>query len=155
MAKGRLQMKRRFKAGWTALALTGLAAIEAPASALAAQLPALQHQGPVAYVTGGIGRPEAQLFERQMSRYPLAIELVEHARRRAAFTADANVTIADARGRTVLQTRAAGPFMLVDLPDGHYSIVASLGHARLTKSAVQVRRGRPARATFEFPRNTD
>jgi hypothetical protein len=148
-------MKRKFTAGWTALALTGLASAAAPASALVAQLPVEQRQGSVAFVTGGIGKPEARLFERQMSRYPLAIELVEHARRTEAFTADANVTIADARGRTVLDARAAGPFMLVDLPNGRYSIVAALGHARLRKSVIFVRHGELARATFEFPRHTD
>jgi hypothetical protein len=148
-------MKRRFKAGWTALALAGMASVAGPASALVAQLPPEQHEGQVAYVSGGIGKSEARLFERQMARYPLAIELVEHARRRAAFTADAKVTIVDARGRAVLDTRAAGPFMLVDLPDGRYSIVASLGRAQLRKAVVQVRRGELARATFEFPRHTD
>jgi len=148
-------MKRRFTAGWTALALAGLASWGGPAAALSARWPQVQRQGTVAYVTGGIGRTEARLFERRMSSYPLAIELLEHAGRAEAFTGAADVTIADARGRTVLDARAGGPFMLVDLPSGRYSIVATLGHARLKKSTIFVRQGTLARATFEFPSHTD
>jgi hypothetical protein len=148
-------MKKRFAAGWTALVVAGLAVSSGPALALSARMPDVQRQGAVAFVTGGIGRTEARLFERRMFRYPLAIELLEHAGRAEAFTGAANVTIADASGRKVLDARAGGPFMLVDLPSGRYSIVATLGHARLRKSTIDIRQGRLARATFEFPSHTD
>jgi len=118
-------------------------------------MPAQQHYGSVGYITGGVGEREARLFERQMSKHPLAIELLEHAGKAEEFTADAKVKIADRRGRTVLDAKADGPFMLVDLPPGRYSIVATLKHATLKKSAVVVTRNELARATFEFPAHTD
>jgi len=65
------------------------------------------------------------------------------------------VRIADAKGRTVLDAQAGGPFMLLDMPAGRYLIVATLGRARWKKSSVDVRHGELARATFEFPRHTD
>jgi len=138
-------MRRRFRQGWSALALAGAGALASPVLA----------QGSVSYVTGGIGKTEARAFERQMPRHALAIELLEHAGRAEAFTGDAKVRIADARGRTVLNAEAGGPFMLVDLPPGRYSIVATLGRARLRKSRLYVRQGELARATFEFPAHTD
>jgi hypothetical protein len=55
----------------------------------------------------------------------------------------------------VLDTRASGPFLLVDLAPGRYSIVASLNQKTLRKSAVVVTRDKLARATFEFPARTD
>ena len=90
-----------------------------------------------------------------VSKHPLAIELLEHAGKAEAFTADANVKIADRRSHTVLNAKAGGPFMLVDLPPERYSIIATLKHASLRKSAAVVTHDRLAGATFEFPAHTD
>jgi hypothetical protein len=156
-------MKKRFAAGKRALALAGLASLAVPVIAAAAMpagsreaqtgvaLPAEQYQGSVGFVTGGIGRTEAKLFERQASRHPLAIELLERHGKVDEFTADAIVKVADARGRTVLDARAGGPFMLVDLAPGRYWIQATLDNDTLKKSSVVVVRGRTSHATFEFP----
>src|SRR5438445_12552334 len=116
--------------------------------------PAEQRQGAVGYITGGIGEREAKLFEQQMSKHSLAIELLEHPGKAEEFTADAKVKIADMHGHTVLDAKAGGPFMLVDLPPGRYSVVATLKHDTLKKSAVVVRHGKLARATFEFRAHT-
>jgi len=147
-------MNAKLKAGWRALAVAGLASVSIPALAAAVSMPAEQFQGSVGYIAGGIGQREARLFEQQMPQHALAIELLEHAGRKEEFTADANVRITDMHGRTVLNTKAGGPFMLVDLPSGCYSIVATLNHDTLKKSSVWVARGKLARATFEFPAHT-
>jgi hypothetical protein len=148
-------MNAKLKAGWRALAIAGLASVSIPALAAAASMPPEQYQGSVGFVTGGIGQREARLFERQMRKHALAIELLEHAGKKEEFTADANVTITDMHGHTLLDTQAGGPFMLVDLPSGRYSIVATLKSGTLKKSAVVITRVKLARATFEFPAHTD
>ena len=148
-------MSRTFKAGCMALAVAGLASGSVPAMAATATMPAEQHQGSVGFITGGIGEREAKLFEHQMSKHPLAIELLEHAGKAEEFTADARVKIADMHGHTVLDAKAGGPFMLVDLPPGGYSVVATLKHDTLKKTAVVVSHHSLARATFEFPPHTD
>jgi len=149
-------MKSTMKAMAMALGVVGVAMSTGPAlAAVGPPMPTEQHQGAVGYVSGGIGKAEARMFERQMGQYRLAIELLEHAGKAEEFTADATVKIADVHGRTVLETRAQGPFMLVDLPPGRYSIVARLNNRTLKKSAVVVTRDKLARATFEFPPRTD
>jgi type IV secretory pathway TrbL component len=149
-------MNSAMKAVAVALAVAGFATLTGPASAaVRPQMPAEQHQGSVGFVTGGIGEAEARMFKRQMGQHRLAIELLEHAGKAEEFTADARVRIADAHGRTVLDTQAGGPFLLVDLPPGRYSIVATLNHRTLRKPAVVVMRNKMARATFEFPPRTD
>jgi len=149
-------MKSTMKATAMALAAAGIAAwTGSAAAAVSPPMPAEQHQGAVGYLSGGIGKAEARMFERQMGQYRLAIELLEHAGKAEEFTADATVKIADVHGRTVLETRAQGPFMLVDLPPGRYSIVARLNNRTLKKSAVVVTGDKLARATFEFPPRTD
>lgn len=149
-------MKSRFKAIRPALPLAVLAALAGSAqAAVRAPLPAEQYQGSVRYVSGGIGRDEAQAFEREMSRHPVAIELLERAGSAEEYTADARVTIVDADGRAVLDTNAPGPFLLVDLAPGRYSITATLKQRTLTKHALVVTHNQLARATFEFPPLTD
>lgn len=148
-------MSRKPNAGWKALAVAGLASLAVPAMAVSARLPGEQHEGSVGYITGGIGKTEAQLFEREMPKHPLAIELLEHTGKVEEFTADAKVRITDGRGHTVLDAQAGGPFMLVDLPPGRYSVAASIKNTTLKKSAVYVKRGELARATFEFPAHAD
>jgi hypothetical protein len=139
-----------------ALAVAGFATLTGPVSAAVnPRMPAEQRQGSVGFVTGGIGKAEARLFERHMGQHRLAIELLEHAGKAEEFTADARVRIADLHGRTVLDTKAGGPFLLVDLPPGRYSIVATLNNKTLRKPVVVVTRDRVARATFEFPARTD
>ncbi len=148
-------MSRTFIAGCMALAVAGLASGSVPAMAAMAIMPAEQHQGSVGFVTGGIGEREAKLFEQQMPKHPLAIELRQQAGKAEEFTADARVKIADMHGHTVLDAKAGGPFMLVDLPPGRYSVVATLKHDTLKKTAIVVSHHNLARATFEFPPHTD
>jgi hypothetical protein len=149
-------MKTRFVAGWRALALAGLASVAVPVLATpdsAVSMPAEQYQGPVGYVTGGVGQAEAKRFEQQEGSHRLAIELLERAGNSNEFTADAMVKIADRQGHTMLYAKADGPFMLVDLPPGRYSIQATLNKHTLKKSSVVVAQDKTAHATFEFRGN--
>jgi hypothetical protein len=148
-------MSSILKAGWRTVAIAALASVSIPSLATAVSMPAEQYQGPVGFITGGIGDQEAKLFEQQMPKHALAIELLEHAGKANEYTADTQVRIADMHGRTVLDTTAGGPFMLVDLPAGRYSIVATLKGDTLKKSTVVVAHDQSARATFEFPAHTD
>jgi hypothetical protein len=140
--------------GWRALAVAGLAAVALPAMA-AASMPTEEHQGSVGFITGGVGESQAKMFKRQLTKHPLAIELLQHAGKAEEFTADATVKITDQQGHTVLDAKADGPFMLVDLAPGRYSIQATLKNDTLKKHAVVVARNKTARATFEFPPRTD
>jgi len=106
----------------------------------------------VSYVSGGIGEGEAQRLQAQGRDYPLTVELLEHATPRDEYTADANVTITDARdGRIVLDAKAEGPFMLVHLPAGNYRIAASLHGHSLPEHRVHVADSGHAKTTFVFP----
>lgn len=116
-------MKTKLPAAWRALAVVGLASAAVPVMAApAVSMPAERYQGSVSFVTGGVGQDEAKLFERQASKHPLAIELLERTGKIDEFTAYAMVKISDTQGHTVLDAKADGPFMLVDLPPGRYSI---------------------------------
>jgi len=59
------------------------------------------------------------------------------------------VTVRDDRGDTVVQTRAQGPFVLVDTPPGRYSIDVTRSGRTETRHA-QLQTGRTDRAIFVF-----
>ena len=140
-------------AGWKAIAVAGFAAAAIPAVA-AARMPAEQYDGSVGYVTGGAGRSQARMFERNMYKHALAVEVLQRAPRGSEFAPDAVVRIADARGRTVLDEMALGPFMLVDLPPGRYTVSATLRDQTLKQTAHLGTGQMGLRTTFDFPTET-
>jgi hypothetical protein len=111
-------------------------------------MPPVQHAGDVAYVTGGIGVGEADAMKQAMARYPLAVEIVQHEQGSNLYTAGADVQISR-DGRTVLETRAQGPFVLADLPPGVYQVEVMLNGKTQRRQASVGSRGNE-RALFVF-----
>lgn len=136
-------------------AALGMFAAVASAFAAEAPLPPEQHLGTVSYVSGGVGEQQAKAFENAMGKFDLAIEVLERAGRHNEFTANAEVKIVDKRGHSMLDTRASGPFVLVDLPPGKYSVEADLAGRTIKRSGIQIAAGHHAVAKLEFPSGTD
>lgn len=120
-------------------------------------LPPAARSAGIEYLTGGIGTAEARAIENAIDRYPLAIELVEKqaGTARDAFTADATVHIRTLAGKPVFEAAARGPFMLVRLEPGAYSLSATLSGRTLHREHVKIRKGHTTRETFVFPARTD
>ena len=113
-------------------------------------MPAMQHAGQVAYVTGGIGVTQSDAFKREVKNYPLALEIVQHEGGKNLYAAGADVRIVDAHGQVVLQAVADGPFVLVDLPAGRYSVDVTLdGHVK--HQSVTVAENASVHKLFVFP----
>src|SRR4029450_10785782 len=100
-----------------------------------------QSQGPVTYLSGGVGEEEAQGMRAAAADYPLTLELATagqppgphmpkaeagiRGRRGEAcdpYSANAQVEIRYQRGQPVLNTTTDGPFLLVRLPSGKYTV---------------------------------
>lgn len=106
-----------------------------PASAQSqSPLPQEQMQGSVAYLSGGIGLDESDAIKKAAPNYPLELEFVRTAVPRAEYLSDVKVTIKDHTGKTVLDTVAAGPFLLAKLPAGSFTVLAQ--HADVGKQRV-------------------
>jgi hypothetical protein len=121
------------------LVIGALAAVNffGPASAMAEdELPPLQYQGTIAYVTGGVGNDEAAAMKKAASGYPLSLEFVQHATPKGQFLADVDVTIKDHAGKDVLKTVSDGPFLLVKVPPGKYTIIAQANGKMKTAHAT-------------------
>ena len=129
-----------------ATAAAACVALAAPLLALA-QVPALQGQGAVRHVCGGIGSDESAAFRAAMKDHPLSLLF---ARASGDYLADVQVDVEDAQGTSVLSTKAAGPVCLVDLPKGKYMVHASAGGGGGHKMQMVTVDGTPRTADFRF-----
>lgn len=100
-------------------------------------LPAAQHAGPVTYLSGGVGLDESQAIKDSMHNYRLVLEFAGTTTYGNKYLAGVPVKITDAHGETLLDTSANGPFMLVTLPPGRYTISASYNN-RTEQRSVRV-----------------
>ena len=127
-------------------------AVLAPVSAVrAAAVLHEQSQGPVTFVSGGVGEDEAAAMRKAAADYPLTLEMATAAGGpRDAYIAHAKVDIQDAAGRYVLETTADGPLMLVNLPSGVYHVAVNWNGVERAKT-VQVGGDRRQHVMLEFP----
>ncbi|MFP6558066.1 carboxypeptidase regulatory-like domain-containing protein [Paraburkholderia sp. B3] len=109
-------------------------------------MPQIQQQGDVSFVSGGVGQDESKALQHAEHRWPLALRFTGPG---GEFLADVRVQIADAHGANLLDTTSRGPYMLVKLPPGRYTVHAR--HAGVDKtSAVTVGANGGARAAFNW-----
>jgi hypothetical protein len=133
----------------TGLILVSLLTALPALAATVGTLPAEQTQGTVTYVSGGIGQDEAQAFAAAARQYPLTLEFVIKHTPRAEYTANVHITIIDAQGQRLLDTRSDGPFLLAKLPAGRYTVTAKRQGQTLTKT-VHVATHKPAHMMFRW-----
>jgi hypothetical protein len=84
-------------------------------------MPQIQHQGDVAFVSGGVGSDESKALQGAERHWPLALRFTGPG---SDFLADVHVQIVDAQGADVLQATSRGPYMLVKLRPGRYTVHA-------------------------------
>ncbi|KVP48454.1 carboxypeptidase-like regulatory domain-containing protein [Burkholderia ubonensis] len=109
-------------------------------------LPAARQQGDVSFVSGGVGQDESTAFQRNEAAWPLALRFTGAG---GEFLADVHVRITDAKGVEVLKTDAHGPYMLVKLPPGRYTVQASYQGKDETRSVTVTAKG-GARQAFTW-----
>jgi hypothetical protein len=114
------------RASMVKLGLIALAIAAGVPRALAApgQLPPIQHEGDVAFLTGGVGQGESTAIKDAMHKYPLSLEFAGKTGGGNEYLSDIPVQVSDAHGHAVLNTTTSGPFLLASLPDGRYSVTA-------------------------------
>jgi hypothetical protein len=107
-------------------------------------MPQVQQQGGVEFVSGGVGQDESKALQAAQSQWPLSLRFTG---RNAEFLADVRVQIVDSHGANVLDTTSRGPYMLVRVRPGRYTVHASHNGVDKT-SAVTVGSNGSARASF-------
>ncbi|KWE50786.1 hypothetical protein WL76_20580 [Burkholderia ubonensis] len=104
----------------------------------ASSLPPPDHEGQVAYVSGGIGSDQSAALKQQMRDYSLVLEFAGRTGGGSNdYLADIPVSVTDAHGRQVLSTVTEGPFLMAALPAGRYSVTATY-NGQTQRRSVQV-----------------
>lgn len=99
-----------------------------------------QTSGGISYVSGGVGDESVDRLNSLSRDFNLKLVFALNS---GAFASDVQVVIADAKGKTLLDTTSEGPWFLTRLPAGNYQITATLGgktikhQTRLTPRKLQ------------------
>jgi len=101
-------------------------------------LPQIQQQGDVSYTSGGVGLDESHALRAAEPSWPLSMRFTGPG---SDFLADVHVKIADAHGGDVLDTTSRGPYMLVKLRPGRYTVQASYKDHTQSKSVTVPAKG--------------
>jgi hypothetical protein len=114
-----------------------------------APLPPEETDGKVANMSGGISAEQASAMRRVASRYTLELEFLLTGEERNLALAYVPVTVRDRSGKVVLDRTSDGPLMLVQLPEGHYSVTASNTGKTETRE-VKIERGHHKTVIFSW-----
>jgi hypothetical protein len=109
-------------------------------------LPQVQTQGDVSFTSGGVGLDESHALIREQARWPLSLRFTGPT---SDYLSDVHVRITDAKNAEVLKTDAMGPYMLVKLAPGHYTVYAQYKDSE-KKQGVTVAGNGKAKAEFHW-----
>jgi hypothetical protein len=82
-------------------------------------------EGGIPYLTGGVGTDEREQIGARAGNYNLKLTFAIV--NSTQYLGDAQVTIKDAAGKTVLTVQTDGPFFYAKLPPGKYRVSATSG----------------------------
>ena len=112
-------------AGTVAAVALALAGAMTDAYAQTGGLPTVYSRGQISYTSGGVGQDEEQAFKREAPNWPLALQFSGAG---GEFIADVHIRIMKRDGTKVLEAVSQGPFMLVKLPPGAYTLHVAYKH---------------------------
>jgi hypothetical protein len=107
-------------------------------------LPQIQQQGDVSYVSGGVGQDESKALQHAQSQWPLSLRFTGPG---SDFLADIHVRVVDAHSKEVLSATSRGPYMLVKMRPGRYTVHAQYKDHDQSKTVTIPAKG-TAKAAF-------
>ncbi|MGI4985473.1 MAG: carboxypeptidase regulatory-like domain-containing protein [Janthinobacterium lividum] len=131
-------------AAFVAMGTATVAAEAAPE--VTSALPAAAQQGDVQFLSGGVGLDESKAIQTAAAKWPLSLEFIGGER---DFVSDVALVITDDKGGKILETSSQGPYMLVRLKPGSYTVQATYaGHEQ--KKQVKVAGNGHAKVRFNW-----
>ena len=114
-----------------------------------AQLPTIQMQGDITYISGGIGEDEAKAMKAESKSWPLSIEFSEYLVSQDLWVAQVYLRILDSSGKTQFEATVDGPMFLGKLPPGNYQLIAT--YEGITQSRkIQIIDGKPLHVSINW-----
>lgn len=93
------------------------------------------HQADIEWITGGVGESEEAKMKSRADDYNLDLLFISE---RGHYLSDVGVTIDNAKGESILNTRSSGPYLLTNLPTGDYTVYTSFNGERRQRDVAIV-----------------
>jgi len=90
------------------------------------------------FMSGGVGLEERHKMIGMAEGFDLKLAFAD---RRGDYLSDVTVTIDDERGKQLLNTTSAGPWLYAELPQGKYDIKASFGNRTEEIKDLEISKG--------------
>jgi hypothetical protein len=111
-------------------------------------LPSEETEGAIAYMSGGTDQDQASAMKHAASKYSLELDFLLPGQV-SAMPAAIPVTITDSAGNLMLDRDSYGPLMLVQLPEGRYTITAQ-NAGKIEKINVNIAPGQHKTIGFDW-----
>lgn len=104
------------------------------------------------YLAGGVSEAETAAMQEQRQMFSLWV--ITAARKTGAYLTDTKIRIIDSRQRVVFDSSIEGPWLLIDLPLGRYTVQAS-SNGQMIERATTIHPGDHHQAIFYFEAPAD
>jgi threonine dehydrogenase-like Zn-dependent dehydrogenase len=115
----------------------GLGAFQVYAEPGDSTLPMATESGPVTVISGGVDLDEAQRMKQASGRYPLAVVFSVPG---GNYAVPSEFTLMQG-GAAMVKIPSAGPWLLIDLPPGAYTLKAKVDDRVLERAVTVSRKG--------------
>ena len=131
----------------TFLQITFLFFISVYSGFVSAQIPDTKYSDGVSYISGGVGEGETTAILSEAKQWPLTLELSQLENGRGVWIFGAKIKVINAKGKTVFDAVADGPYMLINLEPGDYSIEGSYQDV-VQKRAISIKANAPQKISI-------
>jgi PEGA domain len=116
-----------------------------------ADIPELQMNQGIEYISGGIGSEESEAILALGPKWPLTLEFSQAHAERPLWVADVSVKIINLKTQKVIFTGLSdGPIMLINLPSGQYQLNLEFEGRPLNKQ-IQLDANKPQKLSIAWP----
>lgn len=113
--------------------LSGSVLLAAAAGAADNDIESVRTAGSVSYVSGGVGTESIERLNSIAGNFNLKLVF---ALKSGEYVSSVQVSVADAAGKTFLDTTSEGPWLLAKLPAGRYRVSATFAGKAVTQNAA-------------------
>ena len=116
-----------------------------------ADIPELQMNQGIEYISGGIGSEESEAMLALSPKWPLTLEFSQAHAERPLWVADVSVKVVNLKTQKVIFTGLSdGPIMLINLPSGQYQLKLEFEGRPLNKQ-IKVDADKPQKLSIAWP----
>jgi hypothetical protein len=114
---------------------------------VSAQIPDTQYSEGISYISGGVGEGETIAILAEAKQWPLTLELSQLENGRGVWIFGAKIKVMNAKGKTIFDAVADGPYMLINLEPGDYAIEGTYQEV-VQKRAVSIKANAPQKISI-------